>query len=196
MAIDYSETSEGSVWIYADHQDSAGNAATRSSVTVIKDAVLPVVNVGADVVANNSTLINASTSDLSSITHAWTKVSGPGAINFTQATAQDTSVVAGSNGAYVLRLTATDAAGNIAYDELNFTWDSQAPVVLIDTPVSGSHINAAQAASLTVSGTCSEDGRNVAISGSKTASTSCTSGAWSVAIDYSCLLYTSDAADE
>jgi hypothetical protein len=62
----------------------------------------------------------------------------------------------------------------------NFTVDSTAPVVTLDSPVSGSVLNATP----TFSGTCSTTDGNVTValtgSGSATLTTACTAGAWSI----------------
>ena len=62
-----------------------------------------------------------------------------------------------------------------------------APVLTISTPLAASYINGSQAVSVTISGTCSENGRSVAITGSVTASTTCTSGNYTVAVNYSAI---------
>lgn len=119
------------------------------------------------------------------MTYAWSKQSGPGTITFGSGTAEDTTASANSDGAYVLRLTATDAAGNSNYDELTFTWDTTAPTV--DLSTTGNTINLSNATSFTVSGTCSEEGRTVYISGAISGNTTCSSASFSINLDYSAI---------
>lgn len=92
-----------------------------------RDATAPTVNVGGDLTANTSVTINATTSDASSLTFAWTKTSGPGSITFSNSTGEDTNASATIDGIYTLRLTVTDAAGNSAFNELVFTYDTTPP---------------------------------------------------------------------
>lgn len=59
--------------------------------------------------------------------YSWTKVSGAGTISFGSANAVSTTISASLDGAYTLRLTATDLAGNTASDDMILTWDATAP---------------------------------------------------------------------
>ncbi|MGE0171914.1 MAG: Ig-like domain repeat protein [Oligoflexales bacterium] len=106
--------------------DAAGNSAF-DELNFTRDTAAPTVNAGADLVANATKSINATVTG--AITYSWTKQSGPGTITFGSASAEDTTAFANSEGSYVLRLTATDAAGNSAFDELSFVWDTTAPSV-------------------------------------------------------------------
>lgn len=54
----------------------------------------------------------------------WTKISGPGSVNFTDPTAVDTTVTFSEAGTYVLRLTADDGTDQ-AFDELTITVSEQ-----------------------------------------------------------------------
>lgn len=107
-------------------QDAAGNTSYHKSTSITRDTNAPSVNVGVDVTTGALYAINATTSGGSS--HAWTKQSGVGAITFGTPSAEDTTVTASAEDVYTLRLTVADAAGNISYDELTFTWDVTAPV--------------------------------------------------------------------
>ncbi|MBP9708451.1 MAG: Ig-like domain repeat protein [Oligoflexales bacterium] len=130
VEIDYSGESEGAISITADHDDLVGNDATRASITITKDTVLPSVNAGSDVLSKVQVNLNATVSDSNGIyTYAWTKQSGTGTITFGTASAKDTTVSANADEPYTLRLTATDNAGNSAYDEMMLTWDTTGPSV-------------------------------------------------------------------
>ncbi|MBP9706857.1 MAG: Ig-like domain repeat protein [Oligoflexales bacterium] len=107
--------------------DLAGNA-NYDELNFIWDTTEPLVNLGADVTTNSSHTTNSTTSDLNGIeTFTWSKISGPGNINFTAATSANTSISADTDGTYVIRLTIVDSAGNSAFDEINFIWDTTPP---------------------------------------------------------------------
>jgi regulation of enolase protein 1 (concanavalin A-like superfamily) len=55
-----------------------------------------------------------------SLTSLWSKVSGPGAVTFANATTPDTTAVLGQAGSYVLRLTANDSSAQ-TFKDLTFT---------------------------------------------------------------------------
>ena len=112
-------------------QDIAGNdntAATLFSITY--DGTAPTIDAGTDKLTNAQVSQNASASDTSGIaSYAWTKESGAGTITFGAANAQDTTIEADTDDTYTIRLTVTDNAGNSAYDEITFEWDSTAPQI-------------------------------------------------------------------
>ena len=166
--------------------DSAGNSSYEE-INFTWDTTAPSVNVGSDVLSNASYNMTAAlvSDDNGIATYAWSKQSGTGDISFGAPTAKDTSIDANNSEVYVLRLTVTDNAGNTAYDELNFEWDTVLPTVAISTPLDGAYCNADNCDTVTVSGLCSEEGRNVTIGGSVSTTATCTSGEWSKVIDYS-----------
>jgi len=111
--------------------DLAGNATSVSSAFFV-DTAAPVVNAGSDISTTTAVSLAGSATDISSLTYEWSKVSGPGTVNFADSSSLTSSVSADTDGAYVLRLTATDAAGNSASDDLAFTWVvnlTSAPVI-------------------------------------------------------------------
>ncbi len=128
--------------------DTAGNITYGKSSTIVRDTAVPTVNVGLDVIARSSVNINASSTGAA--TFAWSQTSGPGTITFGDPTLEDTSVVASADGSYVLRLTVTDVAGNTAFDELNFEWDTTAPIftsLVAINEASDGFVNASEASS-------------------------------------------------
>ncbi|HYX32428.1 MAG TPA: Ig-like domain repeat protein [Oligoflexus sp.] len=106
--------------------DDLGNEAS-ADMRFIWDTVAPAVTVGQDRYTNQEIILDAVTVD--AVTYSWTKVSGPGVVVFSSASAEDTTAKATMDGTYVLRLTTTKATGATASDELTFVWDTQAPVV-------------------------------------------------------------------
>ncbi len=106
--------------------DDLGNQRF-AEMQLIWDSVAPTVSVGQDIITNQEVLVNAMSVD--AVSFAWSKISGPGAITFSSATAEDTSVKASVDGNYVLRLTITKASGATAFDDLILTWDTTPPLV-------------------------------------------------------------------
>ncbi len=62
----------------------------------------------------------------------WSKVSGPGNITFSNQNSLTTNISADLNGAYVIKLSAADLAGNTAESTFNLTW--YIPVQTSTTP--------------------------------------------------------------
>jgi RHS repeat-associated protein len=96
----------------------------------------PQVNAGPDQTLNlyNVAALNGQVTDdglpNGTVTTSWSKVSGPGAVTFSEASAAATSATFSATGVYVLRLTANDSALS-AYDEVTIhaEFQNQAPVV-------------------------------------------------------------------
>lgn len=110
--------------------DNAGNMA-YDEFTLTWDTTAPTVDAGSDAVANALVDRDATTSDGLSgmLNYTWTMASGPGIITFGNEWVEDTNISASADGVYVIRLTAIDNAGNIAYDEFTLTWDATEPVL-------------------------------------------------------------------
>jgi hypothetical protein len=81
------------------------------------------------------------------------------------ATTLVTSTSLGADGAYSLYTKQTDAAGNASgcYGPTAYTLDTVIPTVTISVPAASFKASAANYTSYTVSGTCSESGRNVTV---------------------------------
>jgi RHS repeat-associated protein len=99
--------------------DSELESADEVTVTVKPRNLPPVVGAGADqsiTLPNTASLDGSITDDGkpdgSVITSAWTKVSGPGTVTFSNAGAAQTTASFSTHGTYVLRLTATDTEYN------------------------------------------------------------------------------------
>lgn len=127
-----SASADGTYVLNVTAVDAAGNA-TSDNMTFIWDTSAPTINAGADVTTGIQVLLNAITS--SATTYQWSMVSGPGSITFGSATSEDTTASADTEGTYVLRMDATDAAGNTASDFVNFTWDVTAPIVNVGSDI-------------------------------------------------------------
>jgi len=98
----------------------------------VKDTTAPVITLGAPLRVHTTSPVSADVADANSFTVLWTQISGPGHATFGFAAAASTTVMADSDGVYVLRLTATDVAGNVSSADLAFTWDTARPAVTIN----------------------------------------------------------------
>lgn len=134
--------------------DAAGNITYGKSAQITRDTIVPSVNVGADLVKNASFTVNATVSGATSYQWSQQSCTPAATVTFGSATAEDTSVTVSTDAACVLRLTATDAAGNSAFDELNFTWDTVPPSVNAGVDFCG-YQNIAKSIDATVTGATS-----------------------------------------
>jgi parallel beta-helix repeat protein len=114
--------------------DFAGNENTGSS-EILVDKIAPSVNAGSDKITNTQYTQDATVNDEDSgvAAYLWEKVSGPGNVNFGSSGAEDTTILADADGEYVIRLTATDSAGNSNSDQMILAWDTVDPNVEITT---------------------------------------------------------------
>ncbi|MBI5634635.1 MAG: hypothetical protein HZA15_14290 [Nitrospirae bacterium] len=119
--------------------DNVGNSALAAgpSTTFMVDNTAPVVSAGANQTKSAMFTQTGTATDTNSMTYQWTKQAGTGVITFGTSTALTTTITADTNGSYTLRLTATDAAGNIGYSEMTLTWDAGAPTVTSATSSTG-----------------------------------------------------------
>lgn len=136
---------EGPITFSIDFADNpaGNNGVTVTAVTdgssVSYDRTNPSVEAGTDKEVNAVVSQDATTSDGGSgiATRAWTKQSGPGTIIFGTPTTEDTTISANTDGTYTLRLTVTDNAGNVGYDEMTFVWDTTRPEPITSSPING-----------------------------------------------------------
>ena len=117
-----SASTDGAYAVVLTASDAAGNSATDSFVFTW-DTTPPTVNVGGDITIGSAIAVDASVTG-GATTFAWTKQSGTGNITFGTPAAEDSTISADTDDSYVIRLTAQDALGNTAWDELTFTWNS------------------------------------------------------------------------
>ena len=196
-----------SVSVTANHSDLAGNAATTASTTVVKDALVPTVAITSSPIINNANkaayTVNGTCSDngrmvsvnIGGVTATPTCSSGSwstGAVNITAVSDSGTVAITADH---------TDVNGNNATQATaSVLKDTVIPIVAI---TSAPNINNSNKASYTASGTCSENGRPVAVSiGGVASSPTCTSGNWttgsinvSAAADSATLSVTANHAD-
>lgn len=92
---------------------------STADVTITVSSGMLAVNAGADQVVtlpNNGLLVGSVTGGAGMVAVAWSKVSGPGPVIFSNASAAVTSATFQTNGIYVLRLTATDSLTTLTDD--------------------------------------------------------------------------------
>lgn len=112
--------SEGVTYLRYASRDAGSN--TQDAVTrVVKiDKTAPAAEAGDDINTGAPFTRTAAASDALSgadpATYRWTKVSGPGNVIFSDATSLTTSIQADSSGAYVIRFSVQDYAGNSSSD--------------------------------------------------------------------------------
>lgn len=123
--VEVSFSAEGTYHVRLTAKDVAGNAASKI-YQVTYDVTPPVVDVGVDV-ASNSVISKTATVSDPAATLSWSKISGPGQITFSAMNNATTSMNASQDGTYLIRLTATDAVGNVGYDEFSLGWSSLGP---------------------------------------------------------------------
>jgi len=94
----------------------------------------PTVNAGPDKTTNAIFTQTGIATDIGSgiATYSWTKDSGSGNITFGTPNAIDTTISADAIGAYVIKFTVTDVAGNSNFDTMTLNWEATPPVVTLD----------------------------------------------------------------
>jgi hypothetical protein len=90
-------------------------------------------------------------------TTTWTKVSGPGTVTFANAAAADTTATFSTNGAYVLRLTASDGVLT-ASDDVTITVNAAPAINLGPTSNAGVNQTITLPSSVSLDGTVTDDG--------------------------------------
>ncbi len=101
------------------------------------DVTAPAISAGADKVANDEfTQIGTITDEDSGVdnnTISWSQASGPegGTVTFGSANETTTKISADIEGTYTIRLSVSDNAANMSYDEMNLVWDVTSPTAAI-----------------------------------------------------------------
>jgi hypothetical protein len=137
-------TWDGTYTVYACVADKAGNVTTGEQTYNI-DKTAPYVELTSTTIYTNQTLTytgiayditgNNVMSDINTV--AWSKVSGTGTITFGSPNARTTTISSDTEWLFVLRLTATDHAGNVTTGEMNFVWDVTDPILAFTYTNSG-----------------------------------------------------------
>ncbi len=106
------------------------------------DFTAPAIDAGLNVSANSEFTQNATATDSGSgiAIYLWTIQSGPGSITFGTPDAEDTTILADTDGTYIIRLNVTDNVGNGAYDEFTLIWDTASPDIILNSPTNNTII--------------------------------------------------------
>lgn len=185
--LDVTSVSDGaSVSITANHSDSAGNAATQASTTVVKDTIIPTVAITSSPVINNTNKAAYTVSGTCSVNTRLVSVNVGGiAVTPTCTTLAWTTTLNVTslldNSSISITADHDDAVGNDANQATaSVLKDTVIPTVAItSSPV----INNANKAAYTVAGTCSENGRNVTVNvGGVGGTPVCSAGTWSATL--------------
>ncbi|MBS1961628.1 MAG: hypothetical protein JST04_05400 [Bdellovibrionales bacterium] len=181
--------------------DGVGNSTgSTCSTSITTDATPPAA-------ATGLAWMQGSTTNLTALTAQWTKsvstdladqkiqfyqdgactTPSGSLIDLASASAVSQPFLGADGMVYSFKLKSLDSAGNSTDSACSpsITVDTVAPTVAIANPTAGSFVTAAHVSSFTVSGNCSENGRNVVVSGSASATVVCTGGAWSANLDFS-----------
>lgn len=154
--VTFTADSDGVFYFYTRARDDRNNyesAPSAEDAHTIVDTTPPGVDAGPDVYSSLQFTQDATVTDTGSGigSLSWSLTSGPGLIIFGDPSAEDTTIRAASTGStYYIRLTATDNAGNSAYDEFVLEWDSLAPTVTSVSPT-GENKSIASAISISFS---------------------------------------------
>lgn len=144
--------------------DTEYSASDIVTITVhpVPSNLAPLVNAGADQLFNppaTSAVLSGTVSDDerppgSSLTYVWTKVSGPGTVNFSSPAALVTTATFSEAGVYILRLTANDTELTGSDDvRVTLVGTNKAPVVNAGTDRTVAHPT-----TVTLAGAADDDG--------------------------------------
>lgn len=156
-------------------------SAKNNGLKIIFDRKSPVITVDDLLTKKAAFKANVNVEDANATTYSWAKVSGAGQALFSDAAALDTLIEFDAEGSYEIKLTATDAAGNVSEKTMSVEWDVTAPTVSINTFV----VNIANKTAVSLSGTCSENGRTITLGGSIASTANCAAGTWAKTLDFS-----------
>src|SRR5262249_43170198 len=153
-----------------NHSDGAGNSAPPVSRSFTKDTTAPTVAITSPAAG---TLIGAANAGSFTVSGTCSE----NGLNVVLSGSASATVVCGGgtwtanlnfsavpDGVITVNADHSDAAGNAATSaSRTFTKDTAAPTVAITAPAAGSYVNIANKTAFSISGTCSENGRNVVL---------------------------------
>jgi hypothetical protein len=191
VTVDARTLPEGTVAITADHSDTAGNPAVQATKTVNKDATAPTVAItsAATINVGNKTTYSLSgtcSEDTRTVAIMVGSTSASPACSSGNWSVTNLDVSGNADGTVTITANHTDAAGNAAIQaSTTVTKDTSNPTVAITNP---GPIKINNVSAYAVSGSCSEEGRNVSVNiGGLGNTLVCTTGAWTITIDVSSL---------
>lgn len=188
--ISYSALAAGAHTFRVKSIDTAGNWSSTSSASWTIDLTPPAVSV----TSSPNSLNNSSSASFTFTVSD----SGGGSVASTscqldsgsfQSCASPVLYSGLTDGNHTFSIRSTDTAGNTS-TPVTLTWavDATAPTVAITVPAAnGTVLQSSQLASVTISGTCSENGLTVSVSGAASGSATCTSGTFGISFNLSSL---------
>jgi phosphatidylethanolamine-binding protein (PEBP) family uncharacterized protein len=203
--INLSGLDDGTISFVVDMDDLGGNPAPTENASVAKDVIAPTVSLAAINVVNagnassfsfggncneNGRSVSYSVDDTGN--GATSPVTGSAACNGTTWSVSSLSLTSLSDGTLAYTANLSDAAGNAATEATGSgSKDVAAPTVGINAVAA---VGPSNEAAFAISGTCSENGRNVSVSvddvgnagsAAVTDTDSCASNVWSVTLNLS-----------
>ncbi len=171
--------------------DSAGNiSSTPQTVNVLLDQTAPVITftpISGVLKGGASYTLNFTTSDATSGIDSATLYFAQDGSSFVSVadikglSSYNWTIPSLDVSTAKFKIVAVDKAGNSATVTSNaMTIDSTAPTVAITSPAANSYINISNVSTFNVSGSCSEEGRNVVVNGMTAL---CSSGIWSASLN-------------
>ena len=187
---------------YASY-DNVSNSETIKTQTINIDKAGPSVSAGSDQVKNGQFTQVGTVTQASSpiVSEQWT-ADKPANITFGSATATSTTISANADGNYVIKLTATDSAGNSNFATFNLTWDTVAPTLTEVTAVSNPTnlatpsytFNTTEAGTITYAGDCSSSTASATLESNTIILANSSGGTLSVGTHSNCTIKVTDAA--
>jgi hypothetical protein len=191
-SLNVSASADGTITVNANLSDAAGNPATLSTRSFTKDTAAPTIAITSPAAASYVNIASAAAFTVSgtcSENGQPVTLGGAGSGTtscVTGAWSKTLNVSAAGDGPISVTADITDLAGNPALQaSRSFTKDTVAPTVAITAPAAASYVTSANATTFALSGTCSENTRNVTISGAGSATVACAGGTWSKSVDVS-----------
>ncbi len=190
-SLNLTSLSDGLISLTVNHSYASGGAADPVTRNFTKDTVLPTLAIAAPATGSWITPANVASFTVSgTCSEAGRQVSVTGAVTASTACVSgtwsvDLNLTSVSDGGVNLNFTQVDLAGNSGTVSRSFNKDVSVPTVSIAAPLASAWINSANAANWLMSGSCSEEGRDINFSGAVSGSVSCMGGAWSVDLDLS-----------
>ncbi len=129
----FSANADGVYQLRVTAFDKAGNKTVRKTAVTWNTRDL-MVQAGPDLMSSGPIEISAQASQ-ENVTYAWTVVSGPGNLMFSDRGdgVQTTEVQSQVEGTYILRVTVTNNVGRTASDELSITFSRSAPALSLQS---------------------------------------------------------------
>ena len=183
---------DGAVSLSVDHSDNAGNFSAPLSLTLKKDTRLPtlvIVTPAAKDFVNNINsktfaVLGACSEEGASVTLSGSARGSAPCLKGSFTASLDFSQV--PDGLMLIQADLTSAAGNPAKQaSVTLVKSTGGPLVSVTSPASGFLINAANVRSVSVVGTCSEEGATVSLHGAASALATCSLGAFRATLDFS-----------